>query len=66
MSKSTRHWAKRKLESAEGNLYNCGEFLDMVKNCYQENHPDIAEAVSINLEAIEAILVSIASIRKSI
>jgi hypothetical protein len=49
---STRHWAKRKLSSAKGNIDQCGMHINEVSNVYLEHHPEISE----NLDLILSIL----------
>jgi hypothetical protein len=49
---STRHWAKRKLSSAKGNIDQCGMHINEVSNVYFEHHPEI----SVSLDWILCLL----------
>jgi hypothetical protein len=52
---STRHWAKRKLSSAKGNIDQCGMHINEVSNVYLEHHPEISE----NLDTVLNILANV-------
>lgn len=48
-AKNTRHWAKRKLVSAKGNIDTCGQHIYEVSSVYQEAHPEISERLNLIL-----------------
>jgi len=44
---STRHWCKRKLCSAKGNIDQCGIHLYAVSEAYKEHHPEISDQLDM-------------------
>jgi hypothetical protein len=44
-AKSTRHWAKRKLQMARGGIDTAGQHVYAVSATYKENHPEISDVL---------------------
>ncbi len=65
MPRSTREWAKRKLEEAVQNLNWAGTHCYEVREKYKELHPEVSDPLDDTLNAIEMIQDLIQKIRGS-
>lgn len=66
MAKTTRHWAKRKLEMAKGNIDNTGQHLFAVSEVYEANHPEISNKIIVAMAILAELEKIIDSINKGI
>jgi len=52
MPRSTREWAKRKIDEALNNINWAGTHLDEVTERYQADHPEISNNIKYVLEML--------------
>lgn len=65
MPRSTREWAKRKLDESVQNIDWCGTHINAVVETYQKDHPEVSDPLKIALQALEDIQTLIARVRNS-
>jgi len=65
MPRSTREWAKRKLDESVQNIDWSGTHINAVVVTYQADHPEVSDPLKIALQALEDIQTLIARVRNS-
>jgi len=65
MPRSTREWAKRKLQESIDNLNWCGYHLIEVAETYKELHPEIAEPLKDIATVASQLMETIAKVKGS-
>ena len=65
MSRSTREWAKRKLQESIVNLNWCGYHLIEVAEVYKEQHPEIANPIKDIATVASQLMDTIAKVKGS-
>jgi len=66
MPRSTREWARRKLDEAVLHINYMGTHLNQVKNVYEGPHPEIGNALEAAMSAMEEVETLIKRVRCSI
>ncbi len=55
MPRSTREWAKRKIDEAIQNINWCGTHIHEVVERYKKEHPEVSNPLVSSLEMLEMI-----------